>query len=296
MENSSWYQECPSKAVVAKRSKPTSPVCPVPMTKTTMACRALGSDPIRRSRFSDGRGSNGLWLSPTPWCGRFPSILSVPPLNTLQLTIYSMVALIFCLLTSFLVWDRADVVRVGNRGELIVSAIAASMGIVTSLVGWAGILLNNRGFLAWYSFLLWICFAFLVTPGYMTYKKRTFNLEGKLNSQWSRDLGVAGRLAIQNQLGCCGYFSPFVLATVSQSCYARSALPGCKGPYMRHQRIILRRWFTAAFALVPLHLFVMVAALLCSNHVTYRFGKGMTPKAYRLDLGSAAVLMDNYAK
>lgn len=211
------------------------------------------------------------------------------------LTIYSMVSLIFCLLTWFLVWERADVVRVGNREELIVSTIAASLGIVTSLIGWAGILLNNRSFLAWYTFLLWICFAFLVTPGYISYKKRTFNLEGKINSQWSQDIGAAGRLAIQNQLGCCGYFSPFVLATVSQSCYARSVLPGCKGPYMRYERTVLRRWFIVAFSLVPFHLFVMIAALLCSNNVTYRFGKGMTPKAYRLDLSSMAVLMDNYA-
>ena len=222
------------------------------------------------------------------------SVAEHPPHS--QLTIYSMVALIFCLLTWFLVWDRADVVRTGNRVELITSTFAASVGIVTSLVGWAGILLNNRGFLAWYSFLLWICFAFLVTPGYITYKKRTFNLEGKINSQWSKDLGAVGRLAIQNQLGCCGYFSPFVLATVSQSCYARSALPGCKGPYMRYERIILRRWYAVAFSLVPLHLFVTISALLCSNHVTYRFGKGMTPLAYRLDLGSMAVLMNNYAE
>ena len=224
--------------------------------------------------------------------------LSIPlaELPVFQLTIYSLAALIFCLLTWFLVWNRADVVRVGNREELVVSTIAASVGIVTSLVGWAGILLNNRGFLAWYSFLLWVCFAFLVTPGYIAYKKRTFNLEGKVNSQWSQGLGAAGRLAIQNQLECCGYFSPFVLATVSQSCYARSILPGCKGLYMRYERIVLRRWFTVAFSLVPLHLFVMISALLCSNHVTYRFGKGMTPKAYRLDLGSMAALMDNYAK
>lgn len=170
------------------------------------------------------------------------------------------------------------------------------MGIVTSLIGWAGILLNNRGFLAWYTFLLWICFAFLVTPGYIAYKKRTFNLEGKINKQWSQQLGASGRLAIQNQLDCCGYFSPFVLATVSQTCYARSILPGCKGLYMKYERVILQRWFTVAFALVPFHLFVMVSALLCSNHVTYRFGKGMTPKAYRLDLSSMAIIMDNYAK
>jgi hypothetical protein len=35
---------------------------------------------------------------------------------------------------------------------------------------------------------------------------------------------------------------------------------------------------------------------LCSNHVTYRFGKGMMPKAYRLSMNSMAVIMDNYAK
>lgn len=187
-------------------------------------------------------------------------------------------------------------VRVGNREELVISTIAATIGIVTSMVGWAGILLNNRGFLAWYTFMLWISFAFLVTPGYIAYKKRTFNLEGKLNKQWSQSIGAAGRLSIQNQLMCCGYYSPFVLATVSQTCYARTVLPGCKGLYMRYERAVLRRWFNVAFALVPLHLFVMVSALLCSNHVTYRFGKGMTPKAYRLDMSSMAVIMDNYAK
>lgn len=242
-------------------------------------------------------GARGAWFGsnskkPILRWTRFKWILFAA--NVL-LTVYSMVSLLFCLLTWFLVWERADVVRVGNREELIVSTVAASLGIVTSLIGWAGILLNNRCFLAWYTFLLWICFVFLVTPGYISYKKRTFNLEGKINSQWSQDIGAAGRLAIQNQLECCGYFSPFVLATVSQSCYARSVLPGCKGPYMRYERIILRRWFIVAFSLVPFHLFVMIAALLCSNHVTYRFGKGMTPKAYRLDLTSMAVLMDNYA-
>lgn len=50
------------------------------------------------------------------------------------------------------------------------------------------------------------------------------------------------------------------------------------------------------FSVVPLHIGIMVAALLCSNHVTYRFGKGMMPKAYRLSLNSMAVIMDSYAQ
>ena len=51
-----------------------------------------------------------------------------------------------------------------------------------------------------------------------------------------------------------------------------------------------------SFSLVPFHLLIMTAGLLCSNHVTYRFGKGMMPKAYRLSMTSMAVIMDNYAR
>ncbi|KAF8890125.1 hypothetical protein BD779DRAFT_1438763 [Infundibulicybe gibba] len=214
--------------------------------------------------------------------------------NTL-LTTYSLIALVFCLLTWFNIWTHADIVRVGNRPELIVSTIAASMGIVTSLIGWAGILLNNRSFLAIYTFLLWITFGFLVVPGYLSYKRSAFNLEGKVNAQWSRMLGADGRLRIQNELSCCGYFNPFVEATVSQTCYSRSLLPGCKLGYMNFERLVLTRWYIAAFALVPLHIAIMITGLLCSNHVTYRFGKGMMPKAYRLSMNSMAVIMDNYA-
>jgi len=211
------------------------------------------------------------------------------------LTIYSLVGLVFCLLTWFNIWTRADIVRVGNREELVLSTIAACLGVVTSLFGWAGVVLNNRSFLAIYTFLLWVVFAFLVAPGYVTYKRRAFNLEGKINAQWSRSLGADGRLRVQNQLGCCGYFSPYIEATVSQTCYARSNLPGCKKKYLDFERFVLKRWYTVAFALVPLHIFIILAGLLCSNHVTYRFGKGMMPKAYRLSMNSMAVIMDNYA-
>lgn len=211
------------------------------------------------------------------------------------LSIYSLIALIFCLLTWFDVWTHADIVRVGNRSELVISTLAAIVGLMTSVIGWAGILLNNRSFLATWTFLLWITFIFLLVPGYLTYKRRTFNLEGKTNAQWSRNLGADGRLRIQNQLQCCGYFSPFVEATVSQTCYARSVLPGCKQSYIQWQHVILGRWFQVAFGLVPIHIGIILAGLLCSNHVTYRFGKGMMPKAYRLSMASMAVIMDNYA-
>ena len=210
--------------------------------------------------------------------------------------LYSVVALVVCLLTWFDVWEHADVARVANSTELILSTVAACVGILTSVIGWAGILLNNRIFLAWYTFLTWITFAFLVIPGYLTYKNRTFNLEGKINAQWSRSFDTEDRLRIQNQLDCCGYFNPFVEATVSQTCYSRSILPGCKGPFLAFQRRVLLLWYTVVFSLVPAQILVMVAGLLCSNNITYRFGKGMMPEAYRLNMNTMAVIMDNYAK
>jgi len=130
----------------------------------------------------------------------------------------------------------------------------------------------------------------------MTYKKRNFNLDGKVNFQWGRDFGISEWLRIQNSLDCCGFFSPFVEAAISQVCFSRSVLPGCKGPYMDFERLVLERWYTVVFGLVPFQIAVIVVGLLCSNHITYRFGKGMMPKAYRLSMGSMAVIMDNYAR
>lgn len=210
-------------------------------------------------------------------------------------TLYTLIAVVFLLLTWFDVWFHADIIRVGNRAELVLSTLAATLGLITAMVGWAGILLNNRPFLAVYTFNLWICFILLVIPGYITYKRHTFNLPGKINAQWSRALGDDGRLRVQNSLGCCGYFSPFVEATVSQTCYARSILPGCKAQYLRFERFVLQRWYTVTFSIVPLQVAMIFVGLLCSNHVTYRFGKGMMPKAYRLSHTSMAVIMDNYA-
>ncbi|KZT02079.1 uncharacterized protein LAESUDRAFT_794680 [Laetiporus sulphureus 93-53] len=216
-------------------------------------------------------------------------------LTNILFTIYSIGGLIFCLLIWFNDLPNAAIIRLANHTELILSTFAASLGILTALIGHSGVLLNNRTFLAVYCTLLFACFALLVAPGYTAYKRRAFDLEGKINEQWSRDLGLTGRLVVQDQLHCCGYFSPFVEATVSATCYARSVLPGCKAPYLRFERKVLEWWYTVVFALVPAQIFVMVAGLLCSNHVTYRFGKGMMPKAYRLDADSLTFIMQNYA-
>ncbi|KAJ7197740.1 hypothetical protein GGX14DRAFT_470755 [Mycena pura] len=210
-------------------------------------------------------------------------------------TMVAIVALVGCMLVWFDRIDKVDVLRIGNRTELIFSTLAASVALFTSVFGWAGVMMNNRSFLAFYTFFLWISFAFLVVPGYLAYRRSSLNLEGKLNFQWSEDFDTADRRRVQNALHCCGYFSPFVEASISSTCYSRSVLPGCKGPYFHFQRRALHAWYTTVFSLAGFYISTIVAALLCSNHVTYRFGKGMMPKAYRLDAASVALIMESYA-
>lgn len=73
-------------------------------------------------------------------------------------------------------------------------------------------------------------------------------------------------------------------------------MPGCKARYLHFERDLLKDWYTASFALVPVQIAIILTALLSSNHITYRFGKGLTPKRYRLDLSSMALIMDEYAR
>ncbi|KAF7341790.1 hypothetical protein MSAN_02033800 [Mycena sanguinolenta] len=223
---------------------------------------------------------------------RFKSILFFA---NVILSIYSLTALIFVILTYLRTLSDARVILVANGTELALSALAASVMTLTAALGWPAILLNNRAMLAFYTLLLWVSFGLMVVPGYVTYKRRNLNLDGKINQQWSQTLGASGRLTVQDSLGCCGYFSPFVEATVSTSCYARSVLPGCKAAFFDFEQKTLARWYTIAFGLVPVHIGIIVAALLCSNHVTYRFGKGMMPKAYRLSREAMAAIVEKYA-
>jgi len=44
-------------------------------------------------------------------------------------------------------------------------------------------------------------------------------------------------------------------------------LPGCQFKYREYEREVLSTSWTASFSILPLQLFVMIVALLCSNHV-----------------------------
>ncbi|KIP02713.1 hypothetical protein PHLGIDRAFT_41453, partial [Phlebiopsis gigantea 11061_1 CR5-6] len=179
-------------------------------------------------------------------------------------------------------WDGADVFCVANYDLLVLVTLASALLLFSFMVGITGTVLNSRPILAVYALLLWPVLISILVVGYTSYKRYAFSLDRKLNLAWSQYYTPLGRLTIQDALWCCGYNSALHEATASARCYARAPLPGCKGRLLRVERGALRTVWTAAFALVPLHLVNVVAALLCANHVNRTFGKGIMPRRYRL--------------
>jgi hypothetical protein len=174
---------------------------------------------------------------------------------------------------------------VADNDVLILITLAASIMVFTALVGVSGVFLNSRPILAVYTLLLWPAFMSLVAVGYVSYRRATFSLDHKLNQSWSQYYTPLGRLLIQNSLRCCGFYSPLHEGTPSKRCYPRTPLPGCKGKLYRFEHENLGMVWSAAFTLSALHIINIVVALLCANHTTRAFGKGITPKQYRLSSG-----------
>lgn len=179
-------------------------------------------------------------------------------------------------------WDQADVMNVADNDVLILITLTASAMVFIALVGMSGVFMNSRPVLATYTLLLWPALLSLLAVGYISYKRATFSLDHKLNLSWSQYYTPLGRLLIQDSLHCCGFYSPLHEGTPSKRCYARSPLPGCKRNLYRFEHDNLGFIWSTAFALALLHLVNIVIALLCANHVTETFGKGITPKKYRL--------------
>ncbi|KAJ7062305.1 hypothetical protein C8F01DRAFT_986808, partial [Mycena amicta] len=213
-----------------------------------------------------------------PWTGfKWCLLLSVS-----SVFIYGGAALIAALMTWFRTWDQANVMSVADNDLLILITLSGAILIFTALVGLSGVLLNARPILAVYTLLLWPALASMAAIGYVAYKRATFALDHKLNLSWSQYYTPVGRLLIQDALHCCGFYSALHEATPSKQCYPRTPLPGCKGKLYRFERGNLILIWESVFSLVLLHLVNMVVALVCANHVTEMFGRGIMPERYRL--------------
>ncbi|KAF5382695.1 hypothetical protein D9615_003074 [Tricholomella constricta] len=195
---------------------------------------------------------------------------------------YGAIGLVCAIMTWFRTWDKADVMSVADNDLLVIITLTASMLVFTALVGVCGVLLNSRPILATYAILMWPALVSLLAIGYVSYRRVTFSLDHKLDLSWSQYYTSFGRLLIQDSLHCCGFYNALHEGTPSSRCYPRSPLPGCKGKLYRFERDNLATIWSAAFSLSLLHILNIFVALLCANHLTRTFGRGITPKQYRL--------------
>jgi hypothetical protein len=81
--------------------------------------------------------------------------------------------------------------------QTIVILATGVICLFTSIVGYVGIMLNNRAILTIYNLLLWPSFGMIAAIGYTAYRRNKWNLEGKLSYQWHYDLDADGRARIQ---------------------------------------------------------------------------------------------------
>ncbi|TRM56911.1 Tetraspanin family-domain-containing protein [Schizophyllum amplum] len=203
-------------------------------------------------------------------------------LSVLTVFVYGTAGLVCAIMIWFKTWDYADVMYVADNDVLILITLAALILLFTALIGMTGTLLNSRPLLAVYALLLWPALIALAAIGYTSYKRATYALDRKLSLAWSQYYTPLGRLLIQNALHCCGFYNPLHESTPSARCFPRTPFPGCKGALVSFERSNLGAIWSAAFSVAALHLINIVVALLCANHITDRFGKGIMPKQYRL--------------
>lgn len=191
--------------------------------------------------------------------------------------------LLFGVLTYLKFYLRADVVIVGESVILNLILATGCVCLFTSLLGYVGIMLNNRAILSYYCLLLWPCFGLIAAVGYTAFRKNKWEIDRKLSFQWHRTLTPDGRSRIQANLHCCGYktFSDF--HENSNKCFPRTLLPGCRYKYTQFTVSFLIYTYIVAFSTIPLIIFILVSALLCANHINRKFGKNLPPKLYRLD-------------
>ncbi|KAG0242632.1 hypothetical protein B0O80DRAFT_422920 [Mortierella sp. GBAus27b] len=161
-----------------------------------------------------------------------------------------------------------SVVVVEFHSNLVYITLAGSiMGIITALVGLIGTLRENRIWLSWYNLMLWPVFALYLSVGYIAFRRAKNHLRAHLKDEWVHSYSREQRLLVQRNLKCCGYQTPSYFGEYDLRCFPMTNLPGCQHKYNLHEASLLSTCWNASFILVPFQLFVMIAALLCSNHV-----------------------------
>ncbi|KAG0308174.1 hypothetical protein BGZ98_008764 [Dissophora globulifera] len=176
----------------------------------------------------------------------------------------------------------SGIMMIANRNLLYLMMAAAPFGIFVAIIGYVGILSQSRKVLAIYSVLLWPLFGLITSIGYIGFRRNHVTLYQKLKFSWINEYTRDDRLIIQNALSCCGYRSLGDYPSYDLHCFPRAPLPSCESVFLQFQQDLLSNTSSVAFIVLPVQLLVMIAALLCSNHIDrlYRTAHPITPKIY----------------
>ncbi|KAG0290952.1 hypothetical protein BGZ96_005605 [Linnemannia gamsii] len=154
------------------------------------------------------------------------------------------------------------------HSNLIYLAMGGSiLGMICALVGLIGIFKENRIWLSWYTIVLWPVFAIYISVGYIAFRRAKNHLRVHLKDEWIHSYSREQRLLVQRQLKCCGFQDPTYFGEYDLRCFPMINLPGCLHKYNLYEDKVLTTAWTISFSLAPVQLFVMIAALMCSNHV-----------------------------
>ncbi|KAF8978725.1 hypothetical protein BGZ46_006207 [Entomortierella lignicola] len=164
-------------------------------------------------------------------------------------------------------YDHAVVVMEFHGNLVYITLFGSALGIFCALLGLVGIFRESRLLLSFYSLLLWPVFGLYVSVGYIAFRRAKNHLRAHLRDEWVHGYTRKQRLIVQRNLKCCGYQDPTWFGEYDLRCFPMINLPGCQHKYNLYEEKLLSTCWTASFALVPFQLFVMIVALLCSNHV-----------------------------
>ncbi|KAF9912426.1 hypothetical protein BX616_010324 [Lobosporangium transversale] len=122
--------------------------------------------------------------------------------------------------------------------------------------------------------MLLIVFSLYISVGYIAFRRAKNHLRARLRDEWLNAYTREQRLLVQRSLKCCGYQSPTWYGEYDMRCFPMINLPGCQHKYSVYEADLLHTCWTFSFILAPFQLFVMIATLLCSNHVDGMFRSG----------------------
>lgn len=187
--------------------------------------------------------------------------------SVMLLLTYSAAALAITVLCIIGHFENSAVVMEFHGNLVYITLSASIVGLVTALVGLVGVFRENRIWLSWYNLMLWPVFCLFISVGYIAFRREKNHLRNHLRDEWMHSYTRSQRLLVQKNLKCCGYQDASFYGAYDLRCFPMTILPGCQHKYNLYEKDLLSTCWTVSFVLVPFQLFIMVAALLCSNHV-----------------------------